>query len=196
MANPFFSGRIPQELFDRVEKHVQEAGESKTNILVQALAAYLNFPIQVNKASDSNLERRVQELEQQAIKLLSLDKDIYEIKQIILSQSQVDNSVITTDNDEDLDKLPLLKNYDNSVIDTDNNSEKWKLIGEMTITEILKLPNLEIQDETKFRNMLKGLKSSNKEKVGTVGSYRIEVIGQKPGTKGKVIYRVSDNSDN
>jgi hypothetical protein len=196
MANPFFSGRIPQELLDRVEKHVQEAGESKTNILIQALAAYLNFPIQVNKANDSNLERRVQELEQQVIKLLSLDKDIYEIKQTIPSQGQLDNNVITTDNNENSDKLPLLKTYDNSVIDTDNNSEKWKLIGEMSITEILKLPNLEIQDETKFRNMLKGLKSSKKEKVTTVGSYRIEIIGKEPGAKGKVIYRVSDNSDN
>jgi hypothetical protein len=195
MANPFFSGRIPQELLDRVEKHVQDTGESKTNILVQALAAYLEFPIQLSNSNNSTLEKRLNDLEQKVTLLLGLDRNLPEIKQIIPDQNQTDNIVISNSDIESLDRHSQIEVIDNTVIDNDN-SRKWRLIGEMSITEILKLPNLEIQDETKFRNMLKGLKSSKREKITTVGSYRIEIIGKEPGEKGKVIYRVFDNSDN
>lgn len=43
MPSPFFSGRIPQELFDHVEAHRKSTGESKTDVLVKALAAYTGF---------------------------------------------------------------------------------------------------------------------------------------------------------
>jgi hypothetical protein len=43
MTNPFFSGRISQGLLDHVEKHRESTGESKTDVLVKALAAYTGF---------------------------------------------------------------------------------------------------------------------------------------------------------
>jgi hypothetical protein len=48
-ANPFFSGRIPQELFDHIEKRIEKSGESKTDILVQALAIYTGFDLPIQK---------------------------------------------------------------------------------------------------------------------------------------------------
>lgn len=47
-ASPFFSGRIPQKLFDAIEDHRQRTGESKTDVLVKALSAYIDVPLEVH----------------------------------------------------------------------------------------------------------------------------------------------------
>ena len=189
-SNPFLSGRIPQELLNRVEKHIQDTGESKTNILIQALAAYLNFPIQLSNSSSSTLEKRLNDLEQQVEKLLSLDKDISKIKQIIKDQNKFDNIVINNDNIKIPDQLQSSMPIDNIVITNDNNDRQWKLIGQMNITDILKLPKLEVQNETKFRDKLKALNSSKKEKVVTIGFYQFKIIGKELEGRGKIIYEV------
>lgn len=65
MANPFFSGRIPPSLLERIEQHVRESGQSKTETLINALAAYLNCPI-TNPASTTNsfeVKERLKSLE-------------------------------------------------------------------------------------------------------------------------------------
>jgi hypothetical protein len=207
MANPFFSGRIPQELLDRVEQHVQDTGESKTNVLIQALAAYLNFPIRLSSTNNSDLEKRVNDLEQQIVKLLNLDRDVDKIKQIIFNQNQSDNINITSDNNSPSSQLSCLESNDSNVIIHDNKEEKivkdnnssnrkWQLIGEMRIAEILQLPGLESQNETWLKNKLRMLNSSKKEKITTVGSYQFKIIGKDAGSKGKIIYEVYDNSDN
>ena len=51
MASPFFSGRIPQELYDRLDQHVKESGEGKTQILINALSQYLGIEISTPKSS-------------------------------------------------------------------------------------------------------------------------------------------------
>ena len=43
-GNPFFSGRIPPNLFERAEQHCDESGISKTELLIAALRAYLDYP--------------------------------------------------------------------------------------------------------------------------------------------------------
>jgi hypothetical protein len=202
-SNPFFSGRIPQELLDRVEKHVQDTGESKTNILIQALATYLEFPIQLNNSNNSTLEKRLNDLEQQVEQLLRLDRDMSEIKQIVFNRDQIDNNIINNDNEESLNQLSWLEANNSNVITIDNkevgaaessdsNNKEWQLLGEMHIAEILKIPNLEIQDETWFKNKLRMLNSSKKEKITVVGFYRFKVIGKENGSKGKIIYEVCE----
>lgn len=73
MPNPFFSGRIPVDLYERAEQYISETGESKTQVLINALATYLDFPIsaqnlapasQVSKEIFSALEERVKILEE------------------------------------------------------------------------------------------------------------------------------------
>ncbi|MHC5831690.1 MAG: hypothetical protein ACYT04_90905, partial [Nostoc sp.] len=46
-SNHFFSGRIPNELYEQAEKHCKETGDSKTEVLIKALSTYLNFPIAI-----------------------------------------------------------------------------------------------------------------------------------------------------
>jgi hypothetical protein len=67
-ASPFFSGRIPQSLFDAVEQHLQATGESKTTILKNALSAYLGLsPEPVATSTGSSrlevLENRLAQVE-------------------------------------------------------------------------------------------------------------------------------------
>lgn len=45
MTKPLFSGRIPPDLHQRVEERRKITGESKTDILVGALAKFLDFPL-------------------------------------------------------------------------------------------------------------------------------------------------------
>jgi hypothetical protein len=60
-ANPFFSGRIPQELFDHIEKRIEKSGESKTDILVQALAIYTGFDLpSIKESTKSPLAEKIE----------------------------------------------------------------------------------------------------------------------------------------
>ena len=63
MASPFFSGRIPQELYDRVDQHIKESGEGKTQILINALSQYLGVEISTLKSSNVNTDLLLSELE-------------------------------------------------------------------------------------------------------------------------------------
>lgn len=44
-TNTFFSGQLPPALYERIEQHVAETGESKTQVIVNALSNYLNHPV-------------------------------------------------------------------------------------------------------------------------------------------------------
>ena len=108
MPNPFFSGRIPPDLLERVEKHCAETGETKTDVLVHALSTYLNHPIaprnnpvvEVSKEMFTTLEERVATLENLLIRC--------------------DNSIIKFDNKEKQNEGKIIKQL---VISPDNKTE-------------------------------------------------------------------------
>lgn len=68
-ANPFFSGRIPPDLQARIEQHIAITGESKNQIVINALSSYLNHPVSqsnptlVSNAISSLIEERFNALE-------------------------------------------------------------------------------------------------------------------------------------
>jgi len=73
MVNPFFSGRVPEDLNKRIEQHCAETGESKTQLLINALSKYLDFPVKppapanVSPERFDQLEERVAELERKLL---------------------------------------------------------------------------------------------------------------------------------
>ena len=82
MANPFFSGRIPQDLDNRVTQHCTETGESKTDVLIKALGAYLNHPVSRPTTAPSVFEERFTSVEEQVASLqLAFKKFV--IRQVI-----------------------------------------------------------------------------------------------------------------
>ena len=97
MASPFFSGRIPQELYDRVDQHVKESGEGKTQILINALSQYLGVEISTPKSSNANTDLFLNELESLKERVSLLERS--HPKQLsMLSPDNNDNKLITTDN--------------------------------------------------------------------------------------------------
>ena len=98
MASPFFSGRIPQELYDRLDQHVKESGEGKTQILINALSQYLGVEISTPKSSGVNIDLFLNELESLKERVGLLERS--QSKQ--LSPDNInDNKLITDDNATD-----------------------------------------------------------------------------------------------
>lgn len=124
--SPFFSGRIPQSLLDAVESYRQKTGESKTDVLVKALSAYIGLPVEEQlpqKPLESNwrksLEARIETLErlmagmQQALDRIPVDKD----RSGNLSEQTLPGQMTL----EDLQKLEDSKGEENTQESTDNN---------------------------------------------------------------------------
>lgn len=111
MANPFFSGRIPVELDKAVADHIQKTGETKTEILVKALASYLKVPIEPTA-------RSIEVTQQEFVNLV---RRIEAVEEILKTQHPViisDNC----DNEADSRDLKLPKLDQTTVITADNDN--------------------------------------------------------------------------
>jgi hypothetical protein len=70
MANPFFSGRIPPGLADKIDAHLSTTGETRSELLIRLLRAEVDDNISDNDADNktdnllSELVARVEKLEQ------------------------------------------------------------------------------------------------------------------------------------
>jgi metal-responsive CopG/Arc/MetJ family transcriptional regulator len=73
MANPFFSGRIPQSLADKIDSHLLTTGETRSELLVRLLRTEVddNKTDNDNKADNSIVEA-VSDLQQRVTKLEEL----------------------------------------------------------------------------------------------------------------------------
>ena len=98
MASPFFSGRIPQELYDRVDQHVKKSGEGKTQILINALSQYLGIEIFTPKSSNANTDLLVSELESLKERVGLLERSQSQQLSLLSPDNDNDNKLITSDN--------------------------------------------------------------------------------------------------
>jgi hypothetical protein len=172
-ANPFFSGRIPQELFDQAVDHSKTTGQSKTEILVRALSQYLDMPVPAGIQSNAALEARITLIEQrlEAISVISTDN---------------------TDKEKENGQLSIFDNTDNRSKKPEQNKLSQSL-GQMIIGEVMKLPKLEGWDKNKLRNKLKSIHRSKNREV-EIEPYLIKAVGQQSGLRKKVIYEVYENT--
>jgi hypothetical protein len=136
MPNPFFSGRIPQDLLDKIKQHIAETGESRTQVLVRALAAYVNHPITLEEPPSSKglslemfrgLEERVAYLEH----LLEVRKES------VINNNHVDSEAEVPIIADDKSNIAA----ESPVIAPDNNlSDLWIDINSPTSTSSNLLP--------------------------------------------------------
>lgn len=85
--SPFFSGRVPKVLFDRINARIKDTGETKTEILVNALAKYLEIPIEeLESKSQTGEEVIIEDLE-------NLKKSFQEIKNTVNNLSKTVESL-------------------------------------------------------------------------------------------------------
>jgi hypothetical protein len=158
MPNHFLSGRIDSKLFQQVEEYLARSGESKTEMLTKAVAAYIGAEIPSPKGTG---DRRVDLLEQEVAELKGAVKSLYEkfttltpriespkgeIEPIVICDNSIDNN----DNTEEIDNT--VNNSDNHVgieeaNSPDNTSDNGDNLPEVTChTE----PTSTIDDDKNF----------------------------------------------
>jgi hypothetical protein len=104
-GKPFLAARIPEELDDLLQKHTESTGESRTDSLINALAAYLGWnndearkPANYDRLSW--LEKRIDELEAEVYK--PKQTNLLDVVQAQESPTaDVRSTVIKTDNKTD-----------------------------------------------------------------------------------------------
>ena len=235
--NPFFSGRIPKDLHERVEAYLAETKGSKTQLLINALATYLNHPVQTTNPTSSPIEAKIVELEQRLTVLGRLEEEVADLRRLVTgkinaSDNKSDNnpdqlSFLESDNASDnipdnnfykaidnessaeetsleSDNIPD-KNPDNNLskaIDNTGNKAdsspseeevsldaRWIDLGEMRVSEIVKLEKLRHWDVGKLKQKLRNINQS-KSKMTEIGLYRFRIIGKEPGGRGQFIFAV------
>lgn len=183
MANPFFSGRIPQNLHDRVEQYINESGKSKTELLINALSKYLDFPVEAKQTNNSNddlwivvkeLQERIEKLEQG-----SITKDVI----------TPDNKDITAiDKNKEYSQRSIFESEDNKDIES-KNGEDIKNYKLLEMEDILSLPGIKELDPSKTKNKIRNAKQNNKLPV-EIEKYSIDYAGKNPENPKNNLWKV------
>jgi hypothetical protein len=201
-SNPFFSGRIPQSLFDAVEEYRQSSNVSKTDVLIKALSAYVNLPLKARSTQVEGGNSRIESLENRVANLEKLltaqQSKIPEADgQMSIDDIQPDNNI---DNKSDSSTLVVNNRFDNAtenngdeiIITADNKGDNnlkvpdGIFIGNMRTVEVANLPGLEDKDSTKIGTKL--FRAAKREsKVETINQYTCVYTGRsdKRGKTGK-----------
>lgn len=111
-ASPFFSGRIPQKLFDAIEDHRQQTGESKTDVLIKALSNYVGAPIDTSHQVKEGFDERVVDLE---VRVRKLENSIAELHQPISTAIEPGSISIPADGQLSFDDIQPSNEVENEV---------------------------------------------------------------------------------
>jgi hypothetical protein len=175
MANPFFSGRIPQSLYDKVEQYINESGKSKTDLLINALSSYLDFPVEIKQTNSSNGELWivVKELQERIEKL---------------EQGSITKDVIIPDN-KDITK-PNTNSEQLSLLENEPIKPNAKLL---TTKEFIELPNIKKLDTQKIKTKLNNAKQQQKLPI-KIENYSIEDGGKDPNSPRNILWKVTTDT--
>jgi len=88
MANPFFSGRIPPGLADRIDAHLLTTGETRSELLVRLLRAEVGDN-KTNNVSDNQIDNKLTDV------LTRLER----LERIV--NNKADNKLLANDNNPD-----------------------------------------------------------------------------------------------
>ena len=99
MANPFFSGRIPPGLADKIDAHLLNTGETRSELLVRLLRAEVDDN-KNNDASDNIFDNTLTDV---LIRLERLER---------LVNNKADNKLPVHDNNSDNNDAPQLSGED------------------------------------------------------------------------------------
>ena len=126
-ANPFFSNQIPPDLQLRIEEHIAKTGESKNQIIINALRNYLNYPVSqssptlVSNAISSLIEERFNALENRiaAMELTWNEVGSQDTKHINTEDNLNGLGVYEIENTtpDELSELKFIQQENNSLLD-------------------------------------------------------------------------------
>ena len=138
-GNPFLSGRIPQDLHDRLTEHCNSCGMTRTELMIAALRSYLDCPEPIKSGEVKverveRLETEIESLWEEIEKLKSPKKEIegIEVKQLSISDNMLNN---TNDNKLIPEESQEMENSDN-ITDNCDKFPKY-LLNESAMAEIM-----------------------------------------------------------
>jgi hypothetical protein len=144
MPNPYLSGRIPVELDKQVDEFLTRTGETKTQMLIKAVSAYIGAEPPPLKVTG---DRRIDVLEQEVSELKGAVKSLYEKYATLAPRIEnpridiepikiYDNITDNNDNINAIDKLDhTFRDIDNTVDNSDNHVEIEKTNNLDNITD-------------------------------------------------------------
>ena len=103
-TNPFFSGRIPKSLNDRIEEYRKYTNESKSEVLIRALAKYVKYQLEEKAPQIPPIREEFDKIYK---RLEVLENQLTEHKEYLPKQLEiaVDNKVITAENSSSIQIL-------------------------------------------------------------------------------------------
>ena len=133
-TNPFFSGRIPQGLYDRIEDYRKETDESKTDVLIRALAKYVEYELEENQPNIPPIQKTFAQIFQR-LDLIEQELSTLANKEKKQNTEQLtrnaDNKSITNDNKQ-------LVASDNKSI-TKDNSQPSQILSTREVLELVEI---------------------------------------------------------
>lgn len=223
-AKPFIAARISEDLNLRLADYLRTTGESRTQVIVNALSAYIGYL--PGKETNESASDRLTRLEEKVAELERILKEPKQFSLLETTPSPVPTGLeITSDNtsdnkvkDESLrtpqDVIRLDNTIDNKTDNAiDNNDNKLpavsdedlkhpnpqygEYIGKMKTQEIPKLPGLEGHDVKKIRTKLNNTKKLS-SKVARIGPYTLFLtpLDKGEGKKQEFFWHVYRQADN
>ena len=105
-TNPFFSGRIPKGLDDRIEEYRKYTNESKSEVLIRALAKYVDYQLEETapqippiREEFEKLYRRIEAIESQLSKKrnkLPKQLKITDDNEVITNNDKLDYQILSS----------------------------------------------------------------------------------------------------
>ena len=112
-ANPFFSGRIPPNLYQRVEDFCKKEGKGKTEFMIEAFCKYLDLPVPTTVSSSEITKEMFLELQERMSQAEAQIKKLEKLIKIRIQSQNNDNVNISTDNKNNyIENIEKFKNYE------------------------------------------------------------------------------------
>lgn len=154
-ANPFFSGRIPQELHQKVEEFCEREGKGKTEFMIEAFYKYLDLPIPTTRNSSDVTKEMFLELQERVYQTEAQIQEFQNLLKRIPETKTIDNIDIIPDNNP--------KELNHSTNDSSKTKDKNESKNPETSKE--RLANLNASEASEITGISNTQMSRNKNKV-------------------------------
>lgn len=201
-SKPFIAARIPEDLSLKLEDYSKTTGESRTQIIINALSTYIGWSRSEDKGTAAS--GRLAALEQ---RVLELERLVKEPKQIsLLEGCYVPGTAESLSKKEESEPVIKIDNsFDNgtnkSLITTTERPEnhpaqqRSRHIGQMKTKDIPGLPGLENEDIKRLKNKLNNTKKTA-SKTTQIGPYNLVLtLLDTRGTKQEFLWDVYKTED-
>lgn len=147
MPSPFFSGRIPQELKEKIDEFCKKTGKGKTEFMIEAFYKYLDLPIPTTEKS-AEVTKEMYEFLVKRIERLEADKNI-------TSNTNIDSARINNEDFSQNDKCDNTNIMHDNIIKDTNDKERIEEYKSIYFEELKNLAKISVTDASNLKAQVK-----------------------------------------